>query len=121
LALIDFGLAKHVLRSSDITAAGTIFGTPYYISPEQGHGEEADARSDLYSLGVIVYEMLTQKRPYSSGSPMGIIYMHRNSPLPELPPELKRYEPLVHKLLAKEPQDRFQTAEELLAALAAYK
>jgi serine/threonine protein kinase len=121
LALIDFGLAKHVLRSSDITAAGTIFGTPYYISPEQGHGEDADARSDLYSLGVIVYEMLMQKRPYSSGSPMGIIYMHRNSPLPELSPELKRYEPLVHKLLAKEPQDRFQTAEELLVALAAYK
>ncbi len=121
LALIDFGLAKHVLRATDITAAGTIFGTPYYISPEQGHGEDADARSDLYSLGVILYEMLTQKRPYTSGSPMGIIYMHRNSPLPELAPELKRYEPLVHKLLAKEPKDRFQSAAALLTALPTYK
>jgi serine/threonine protein kinase len=121
LALIDFGLAKHVFRSSDITAAGTIFGTPYYISPEQGHGDPVDARSDLYSLGVILYEMLMQKRPYSSGSPMGIIYMHRNAPLPELTADLMRYEPLVHKLLAKEPKDRFQSAEELLNALPAYK
>jgi serine/threonine protein kinase len=121
LALIDFGLAKHVFRSSDITAAGTIFGTPYYISPEQGHGYPVDARSDLYSLGVMLYEMLMQKRPYSSGSPMGIIYMHRNAPLPELTADLMRYEPLVHKLLAKEPMDRFQSAEELLNALPAYK
>lgn len=121
LALIDFGLAKHVMRSSEITAAGTIFGTPYYISPEQGHGEDADARSDLYSLGVTVYEMFMQKRPYTSGSPMGVIYMHRNSPLPELSPQLKRYEPLVHKLMAKEPKDRYQSAAELLAALPAFK
>jgi DNA-binding response OmpR family regulator len=121
IALIDFGLAKHVVRSADITAAGEIFGTPYYISPEQGHGDEVDARSDLYSLGVIAFEMMVGKRPYTAGSPMGIIYMHRNAPLPPLPSELKRYEPLVHKLLAKEPDDRYQSATELLAALPEFR
>jgi tRNA A-37 threonylcarbamoyl transferase component Bud32/FixJ family two-component response regulator len=121
LALIDFGLAKHAMRSSDITAAGTIFGTPYYISPEQGHGDEVDARSDLYSLGIILYELLMQKRPYTATTPMGIIYLHRNAPLPTLSKELKRYEPLVQKLLAKEPQDRFQSAEQLLEALPRYQ
>jgi len=117
LALIDFGLAKHVMRSADITAAGTIFGTPYYISPEQGHGDPVDARSDLYSLGVILYEMLMQKRPYTASTPMNIIYMHRNSPLPEMRPELEKQRRFVHKLLAKEPRDRFQSAEELLEEL----
>jgi eukaryotic-like serine/threonine-protein kinase len=121
LALIDFGLAKHTLRKAEITAAGTIFGTPYYISPEQGHGDNVDARSDLYSLGIILFELLMQKRPYVAATPMNIIYMHRNAPIPELTPELKRYEPLVHKLLAKEPKDRYQSAEELLAALPAFQ
>jgi len=119
LALIDFGLAKHVLRTADITAAGTIFGTPYYISPEQGHGDDVDARSDLYSLGIIFYEMLTKQRPYVASSPMQVIYMHRNSPLPEMSGELQRFEPLLHKLMAKEPKDRYQSAEEVLAALTA--
>ncbi|HTE41178.1 MAG TPA: serine/threonine-protein kinase [Steroidobacteraceae bacterium] len=121
IALIDFGLAKHVVRSAEITAAGEIFGTPYYISPEQGHGDDVDARSDLYSLGIIVYEMMMGKRPFTAGSPMSIIYMHRNSPVPPLSPELKRYEPLVYKLLAKEPNDRYQSAAELLDALPAFQ
>jgi len=121
LALIDFGLAKHVVRSVDITAAGTIFGTPYYISPEQGHGDEVDERSDLYSLGVILYEMLMQRRPYTASTPMGIIYLHRNGPLPVLPDELLRYQPLVHRLMAKMPTHRYQSAEELLTALPAYR
>ena len=121
LALIDFGLAKHVLRTADITAAGTIFGTPYYVSPEQGHGDDVDARSDLYSLGVILFEMLTRQRPYTSSSPMQIIYMHRNSPVPELPDDLRRFQPLIQRLMTKEPKDRFQSAEELLAALEEYR
>ena len=84
LALIDFGLAKHVVRSVDITAAGTIFGTPYYISPEQGHGDAVDERSDLYSLGIILYEMLMQRRPYTASTPMGL-FTASQRPLPLLP------------------------------------
>ena len=76
LALIDFGLAKQLQLDVEITATGEIFGTPYYMSPEQGHGAEVDERSDLYSLGVIFYEMLMGKKPYLATTPMAVIYKH---------------------------------------------
>jgi eukaryotic-like serine/threonine-protein kinase len=114
LALIDFGLAKHEDVNIEITGTGEIFGTPYYMSPEQGHGQPLDARSDLYSLGVIFYEMLTRKKPFLAPTPMGVIYLHGNAPIPELPPELATYQPLGHKLLAKDPTQRFASARELL-------
>jgi len=117
LALIDFGLAKQLKLDMEITATGEIFGTPYYMSPEQGHGVEVDERSDLYSVGVIFYEMLTGKKPYLAGTPMAVIYKHSHAPLPELPPEIGYLEPLVHKLLAKDPRDRFQKASGLLEAI----
>jgi len=117
LALIDFGLAKQLEQRAAITMAGEIFGTPYYMSPEQGHGEEVNVRSDLYSLGVIFYEMLMRKKPYVGSAAMEVIYLHRNGPLPELTPELAGLQPIVHKLLAKAPEDRFQSATEVLEAL----
>ncbi len=117
VALIDFGLAKQQDNRAAITAVGEIFGTPYYISPEQGHGQPADARSDLYSLGVIFFEMLTRRKPYLSASPMEIIYMHRNAPLPPLEGEGTVYQPIVHRLMAKRPADRFQSADEALDGL----
>jgi hypothetical protein len=118
LALIDFGLAKHVhIDAPEITATGEIFGTPYYMSPEQGHGQELDERSDLYSLGVIFYEMLTRQKPYIAQTPMGVIYMHANAPIPLLPEELRRYQPLLNKLLAKDPAHRFGSASALLAKI----
>lgn len=118
LALIDFGLAKQLQLDMEITATGEIFGTPYYMSPEQGHGADTDERSDLYSVGVIFYEMLTGKKPYLASTPMGVIYKHSHAPLPELPPEFAYLEPLAHKLLAKDQRDRFQTASQLLEAIA---
>ena len=68
LCLIDFGLAKADALETQLTGAHEIFGTPYYMSPEQGHAEAIDARSDLYSLGVIFYEMLTGQKPFRGGS-----------------------------------------------------
>jgi serine/threonine protein kinase len=115
LALIDFGLAKHIEVDLEMTGAGEIFGTPYYMSPEQGHGHSLDERSDLYSLGVIFYEMLTGKKPFLAPTPMGVIYLHGNAPRPQLSGELSVYQPLLSKLLAIEPAQRFSSARELLA------
>lgn len=118
LALIDFGLAKHAQVKADMTGTGEIFGTPYYMSPEQGHGQELDARSDLYSLGIIFYEMLMRKKPFMATTPMGVIYMHGNAPRPVLEGELAVHQPLLDKLIAIDPADRFASAGELLAEIA---
>jgi eukaryotic-like serine/threonine-protein kinase len=120
LAIIDFGLAKHVDVKVDMTGAGEIFGTPYYMSPEQGHGQELDARSDLYSLGVIFYEMLTRRKPFMAPTPMGVIYLHANAPVPALEGQLSIYQPMLDRLLAKDRSERFASADELLESLAPY-
>jgi hypothetical protein len=117
LCLIDFGLAKANAFDIDLTGAREIFGTPYYMSPEQGHAEPIDARSDLYSLGVVFFEMLAGQKPYTGASAMEVIYKHRRAQIPDLPPRHRRYEALVHRLLAKSPADRFQSARELLETL----
>ena len=113
IALIDFGLAKRMRVNIEITKYGEIFGTPHYMSPEQGHANEVDARSDIYSLGVIFYEMLTGKKPYVADNAMGIIYKHSNSPIPLLPTQLSKYQTFINLLLAKKPQERLQTADEI--------
>jgi serine/threonine protein kinase len=118
LAIIDFGLAKQSDLKTEITGTGEIFGTPYYMSPEQGHGQPLDERSDLYSLGVIFYEMLTHKKPYLAPTPMGVIYLHGNAPLPQFEGSLQRYQPLLNQLLAKDPAERFPNAQALIQALA---
>jgi len=116
-ALIDFGLAKELAVKTEITGRGEIFGTPYYISPEQGHGKKVDERSDLYSLGVVFYELLTTKKPFRADAPMAVIYLHGNADVPRLPPELAGFQPVIDRLLAKQPGQRFQSAMELLQAL----
>jgi DNA-binding NarL/FixJ family response regulator len=117
LALIDFGLSKDAALALEVTDEGAIFGTPHYMSPEQGHGEAIDVRSDLYSLGVILFEMIAGRKPYNAENPMAIIYKHRKEPIPRLPGEVSALQPVLERLLAKSPADRFTDAGEAAAAL----
>jgi DNA-binding response OmpR family regulator len=117
LALIDFGLAKQMRLHAAITGTGQIFGTPYYMSPEQGHAEPTDERSDLYSLGCIFHEMLTGQRPFTASSPMGVIYRHAHAPRPRLHRSLTQFQPILDRLLAIERPQRYQSAGDLLADL----
>ena len=120
--ILDMGLAKlRHLHSASITQTGATIGTAEYMSPEQGKGLWVDHRSDLYSLGIILYEMLTGVPPFSGQNPISVIMKHiRESPPPigeahvEIPAQTQQ---IVLKLLAKEPVDRFQSAEEVLRAL----
>jgi Ser/Thr protein kinase RdoA (MazF antagonist) len=118
VVLIDFGLARQMdgLRS---TRSGVLRGSPYYMSPEQALGEELDVRSDLYSLGVIYYELLTGKRPYAGQSAIEVLQQHVNAPLPPLPDRLAHHEPLLSRLLAKARDDRCSDATEVMRAIAA--
>jgi len=119
VALIDFGLARALDGSTPSTRTGVLRGSPYYMSPEQAMGELLDARSDFYSLGIMFYEMLTGKKPYTGGSAMDVLQQHVNAPLPMLPKALVHYEPLLLKMLAKSREDRFGSAEEILVAISA--
>jgi len=118
VALIDFGLARALDGSTPSTRTGVLRGSPYYMSPEQAQGEQLDARSDFYSLGIMFYEMLTGRKPYTGATAMEVLQQHVNSPLPPLPHSLTRYETLLHKLAAKNRNERFAKAEEIIAAIA---
>jgi CheY-like chemotaxis protein len=117
VALIDFGLARALDGSTPSTRTGVLRGSPYYMSPEQALGEVLDARSDFYSLGIMYYEMLTGRKPYTGGSAMDVLQQHVNAPVPMLPKALAHHEPLLLKLMAKSREDRFATAEEILDAI----
>jgi tRNA A-37 threonylcarbamoyl transferase component Bud32 len=121
LCLIDFGLAKANEMEVSLTGSREIFGTPYYMSPEQGHAEEIDGRSDLYSLGVMFYEMLIGHKPYTGATAMEVIYKHKRAELPEIAPQFAEYQDILRRLLAKSPADRYQSAGALLEAISALK
>jgi serine/threonine protein kinase len=119
--LTDFGLARMVEASANLTATGTVLGTPAYMSPEQGSGRRIDARSDIYSLGITLYEMATGRVPYKAETPVAVVFMHASAPLPpprKVNPDLpEAVERVILKALAKNPDDRYQTAEDMVAAL----
>jgi serine/threonine protein kinase len=115
--LIDFGLARRSLEDGNTTGAGQVLGSPYYISPEQAQGHRVDARTDLYSLGVMFYEMLTGQRPYAGRSAMEIMAQHASAPIPRLPPNVALQQALLDRLMAKNLAERYSSADELLADL----
>ncbi|MGH8171036.1 MAG: protein kinase domain-containing protein [Steroidobacteraceae bacterium] len=121
VVLIDFGLARTLDGGSHSTRTGVLRGSPYYMSPEQALGEELDARSDLYSLGIIYHEMLTGKKPFTGSSAMEVLQQHVDGPLPVLPLSLSRHTPLLARLLAKRREDRFDSADEVIEAAAALR
>jgi len=119
IALIDFGISQttHTARVEPEGSTREIAGTPYYMSPEQAAGLSSDERTDLYSLGVILYQMLTGDKPYVGTTADEILDQHRYAALPILPSELAICQPLLNKLLAKEPSQRFGSAREAIEAL----
>jgi serine/threonine-protein kinase PpkA len=117
LVLTDFGVAKRTEHASGHTIQGEVLGTPHYISPEQAQAGEVGPSADLYSLGVIFYEMLTGKRVFTGETILEILSQHIIAPIPRLPAELEDYQPLIDGLLAKRPKDRFADADELLAEI----
>ena len=119
LGILDFGVAKLTSNDAGITQRQSLLGTPFYMSPEQANGGTVDARTDLYSAGVIFYEMLTGVKPFPGDNFIDVINKHRRLPVPVLPYDLTQYQEVVDRLLAKRPDDRFRDARELLAYLEA--
>jgi serine/threonine protein kinase len=119
--VMDFGLAKAASADGSLTQSGVIMGTPNYLSPEQGRGDPIDGRADLYSLGVVMYELLAGDLPFRADTPAGLIFKHVYEEPPtltkrnaEVPPFV---EEIVHRLLKKDPDDRYQKANDLLLDL----
>jgi serine/threonine protein kinase len=121
VVLIDFGLAKSIDETVPLTTAGEIRGSPYYVSPEQALGNTVDQRSDLYSLGVIMYEMLTGERPFKGSTVISILAAHQEDPIPRLPEKLAEFQPLIDGLLAKDPEQRITNADAAMAMLSKMK
>ncbi len=117
VVLTDFGIAK-IVTGVQFTASGGMVGTPAYMAPEQGLGEAGDDRSDIYSLGVILYQLCTGSLPYEADTPLATILKHLNEPIPdprELNPDIPSdIQHIIYKAMAKEPDDRFSTATEMV-------
>jgi serine/threonine-protein kinase PpkA len=116
--LTDFGIAKHNELDAKLTMDGTAVGSPYYLSPEQAECKPLDGRTDIYGLGVVLYEMLTGQKPFEGSTPMETLVAHITEPAPPLPESLNRFQPLLDRMLAKQADDRFESGAELVEEVA---
>ena len=133
LVVADFGVSKKMggqkaadltregemadQKAVDLTREGEFVGTPFYVSPEQALGHEADERSDLYALGMILYEMIMGRHPYHGKKAFEVMHAHVRDPIPLLPSDFDNVNDILVSLLAKKPEDRFSTAAELIQAV----
>ena len=116
LAIVDFGIAKHI-DAIDRTNAGEVLGTPRYMSPEQVQGRALDLRTDIYSAGVLLFQMLTGRHLFEGETAVEVALQHLNKPPPALPDELQAYQRLLDKLLEKDREGRFRNADEVIGFL----
>lgn len=115
--LLDFGIAMTIAAAQKANNSGSVAGTPQYMSPEQAQGKPLDGRSDLYSLGILFYEMLTGEPPYRSGDAVQIAVKHMTAALPSLPAQYKMFQPLLNRMLAKKAEARFSRGSEIIQAI----
>ncbi len=110
-ALADFGIARASDSNTHVTRTGTVIGTPHYMSPEQARGRTLDGRADLYSLGIVLYELLVGRVPYHAEDSLAVGIMHITQPIPMLPEHFGALQSLLSRMLAKQPEDRFQNGQ----------
>ncbi len=119
--ITDFGIAKQTTLDSELTSTGMFLGSPNYVSPEQADGYPVDGRTDIYSLGCVLFEMLTGSKPYTFSSVIDIVIQHKQAPVPALPEELADFQPLINGMMAKQVNDRFADCDKLLEAIRALR
>lgn len=119
--LVDFGIAKALDATTRLTRTGMSIGTPHYMSPEQIRGQDIDGRADLYSLGIVFYEMLVGDVPYRASDYIAVAVKHLNEPIPGLPSNLSSFQPLIEKMMAKDKDDRVQSAEKLIRTIESFQ
>ncbi|MCS3904435.1 serine/threonine protein kinase [Methylohalomonas lacus] len=119
--ITDFGIAKQTTLDSELTTTGMFLGSPNYVSPEQADGYPVDGRTDIYSLGCVLFEMLTGSKPYTFSSVIDIVIQHKQAPVPTLPEELADFQPLVNGMMAKPVDARFADCDALLESIQALR